>query len=68
MTSGDGAHGERGAPEERVAGGEGHRVQALYEREMRQEFAETQIITAWGHDAGVIHTRREVRLAVRASL
>ncbi|WP_043359068.1 TRAP transporter substrate-binding protein [Belnapia sp. F-4-1] len=36
-------------------------VQALYEREMRQEFAETQIITAWGHDAGVIHTRREVR-------
>ncbi len=36
-------------------------VQTLFEREMRAEFADTQIITAWGHDAGVIHTRREVR-------
>jgi TRAP-type C4-dicarboxylate transport system substrate-binding protein len=36
-------------------------VQALYEREMRSEFADTHVITAWGHDAGVVHTRREVR-------
>ncbi|MBL6458498.1 TRAP transporter substrate-binding protein [Belnapia sp. T6] len=36
-------------------------VQALYERRMRGEFADTHIITAWGHDAGVIHARREVK-------
>ncbi len=36
-------------------------VQTLFERRMRPEFAETHIITAWGHDAGVIHARREVK-------
>jgi len=36
-------------------------VQTLYERRMRAEFSETHLITAWGHDAGVIHARREVR-------
>ncbi|MCS6891145.1 MAG: TRAP transporter substrate-binding protein [Rhodovarius sp.] len=36
-------------------------VQTLFERRMREEFRETHIICAWGHDAGVIHARREVR-------
>jgi len=36
-------------------------VQELYETRFRQEFADTQILCAWAHDAGVIHARREVR-------
>jgi len=36
-------------------------VQTFYERRMRAEFSETHLITAWGHDAGVIHAKREVR-------
>ncbi|MCX7372153.1 MAG: TRAP transporter substrate-binding protein [Alphaproteobacteria bacterium] len=36
-------------------------VQTLFDRRMRQEYADTHIITAWGHDAGVVHARREVR-------
>lgn len=36
-------------------------VQELFERRMRDEFGETHIITAWGHDHGLIHSRREVR-------
>lgn len=36
-------------------------VQTLFERRMRQEFSETQILCAWGHDGGLIHARREVR-------
>ncbi len=36
-------------------------VQELYETRFRQEFADTQILCAWAHDAGVIHSRREVR-------
>jgi TRAP-type C4-dicarboxylate transport system substrate-binding protein len=36
-------------------------VQELYERRMREEFAETHIIVAWGHDRGQIHARREVK-------
>lgn len=36
-------------------------VQALVERRMQEEFRDVHLITAWGHDAGVIHSRREVR-------
>jgi len=36
-------------------------VQTLFERRMRSEYGDTHIIAAWGHDAGVIHSRREVR-------
>ncbi len=36
-------------------------VQTLFERRMRDEYRDTHIITAWGHDAGVVHARREVR-------
>ena len=36
-------------------------VQELYETRFRQEFADTQILCAWAHDAGVINSRREVR-------
>ena len=36
-------------------------VQELYERRMRDDFKEVHILTAWGHDAGLIHSRREVR-------
>lgn len=36
-------------------------TQELYETAFRNEFADTHIITAWAHDAGVIHARREVR-------
>ncbi len=36
-------------------------VQTLFERRMREEYAETHIITAWGHDGGLVHARREVR-------
>ena len=36
-------------------------VQALYERRMRDEFKDVHIITAWGHDGGLVHSRREVR-------
>lgn len=36
-------------------------VQALLERRMRDEFRDAHILCAWGHDAGVIHARREVR-------
>ena len=36
-------------------------VQALVERRMQEEFKDVHLITAWGHDAGVIHSRREVR-------
>jgi TRAP-type C4-dicarboxylate transport system substrate-binding protein len=35
---------------------------ALFDRHMRTtEFAETHIITAWAHDQGVIHAKREVK-------
>lgn len=33
----------------------------LFDRHMRGEFGETHIITAWGHDGGLIHARREVK-------
>lgn len=33
----------------------------LFDRHMRGEYADTHIITAWSHDAGLIHSRREVR-------
>lgn len=33
----------------------------LFDRHMRGEFGETHVITAWAHDAGVIHARREVK-------
>jgi len=36
-------------------------VQELYETRFRQEFADTHVLCAWAHDAGVIHSRREVR-------
>jgi TRAP-type transport system periplasmic protein len=36
-------------------------VQTLFERRMRDEYRDTHIIAAWGHAAGVIHARREVR-------
>ena len=36
-------------------------VQTLFERRMRDEYADTQILCAWGHDGGLIHSRREVR-------
>lgn len=36
-------------------------VQTLFERRMRDEYAGTQILCAWGHDGGLIHSRREVR-------
>ncbi len=36
-------------------------VQTLFERRMREEYRDTHVIAAWGHDAGVIHARREVR-------
>ncbi|MDN3566341.1 TRAP transporter substrate-binding protein [Paeniroseomonas aquatica] len=36
-------------------------VQTLVERRMQEEFKDVHLITAWGHDAGVIHSRREVR-------
>jgi TRAP-type C4-dicarboxylate transport system substrate-binding protein len=34
---------------------------ALFDRHMRGEFGETHIVTAWAHDHGVIHSRREVK-------
>jgi TRAP-type C4-dicarboxylate transport system substrate-binding protein len=34
---------------------------ALFDRHMRAEFGETHIVTAWAHDGGLIHARREVR-------
>lgn len=33
----------------------------LFDRHMRGEFGETHMITAWAHDHGLIHARREVR-------
>lgn len=33
----------------------------LFDRHMRDEFAETHILAAWAHDAGVIHSRRDVK-------
>lgn len=36
-------------------------VQQLCETRFRQEFADTHLICAWAHDAGVIHARREVK-------
>ncbi|MBB5690364.1 TRAP transporter substrate-binding protein [Roseomonas alkaliterrae] len=33
----------------------------LFDRHMRAEFGETHMITAWAHDHGLIHARREVR-------
>ena len=36
-------------------------VQELHDTRFRAEFAETQILCAWAHDAGVIHSRREVK-------
>ena len=33
----------------------------LFDRHMRPDFAETQILTAWAHDGGLIHARREVK-------
>jgi len=36
-------------------------VQELFDRRMREEYADTHIITAWGHDGGEIHSRREVK-------
>ncbi|MCW8084435.1 TRAP transporter substrate-binding protein [Sabulicella glaciei] len=36
-------------------------VQELYDTAFRNEFADTQILCAWAHDAGVIHSRREVK-------
>jgi TRAP-type C4-dicarboxylate transport system substrate-binding protein len=34
---------------------------ALFDRHMRGEFGETQVLCAWAHDGGLIHARREVR-------
>jgi TRAP-type C4-dicarboxylate transport system substrate-binding protein len=36
-------------------------VQELHDTRFRTEFADTQILCAWAHDAGVIHSRREVK-------
>jgi TRAP-type C4-dicarboxylate transport system substrate-binding protein len=36
-------------------------TQELFEKHMRDEFRETHIITAWAHDHGLVHARREVR-------
>lgn len=36
-------------------------VQTLFDRRMREEYRDTRILCAWGHDAGVVHARREVR-------
>ncbi|MBC7431384.1 MAG: TRAP transporter substrate-binding protein, partial [Rubritepida sp.] len=36
-------------------------VQTLFERRMREEYADSHIICAWGHDGGLVHARREVR-------
>jgi len=36
-------------------------VQTLFERRMRDEYADTHVICAWGHDGGLVHSRREVR-------
>ncbi len=36
-------------------------VQRFFERRLREEFADTHILCAWGHDHGVIHARRPVR-------
>ncbi|WP_207536692.1 TRAP transporter substrate-binding protein [Sabulicella rubraurantiaca] len=36
-------------------------VQELHDAVFRNEFADTQILCAWAHDAGVIHARREVK-------
>jgi TRAP-type C4-dicarboxylate transport system substrate-binding protein len=36
-------------------------TQELFDTVFRNEFADTQILCAWAHDAGVIHARREVR-------
>ncbi len=33
----------------------------LFDKHMRSEFQETHILTAWAHDGGSIHSRREVR-------
>ncbi len=36
-------------------------TQQLHDESFAREFGETHIITAWAHDAGVIHARREIR-------
>jgi TRAP-type C4-dicarboxylate transport system substrate-binding protein len=36
-------------------------VQELHDTRFKGEFADTQILCAWAHDAGVIHARREVK-------
>ncbi|MCS6855606.1 MAG: C4-dicarboxylate ABC transporter, partial [Elioraea sp.] len=36
-------------------------VQRFFDRRLREEFADTHILCAWGHDHGVIHARRPVR-------
>jgi TRAP-type C4-dicarboxylate transport system substrate-binding protein len=33
----------------------------LFEKHMRPDFAETHIVTAWAHDGGLIHAKREVK-------
>ncbi len=33
----------------------------LYDRHMREEFAETQVLALWAHDHGLIHAKREVK-------
>jgi len=33
----------------------------LFDKHMRGEYADTHIITAWAHDGGLIHAKREVR-------
>ena len=33
----------------------------MFDKHMRGEFQETHILTAWAHDGGSIHSRREVR-------
>ena len=36
-------------------------VQELFDLRMREEYRDAHILTAWGHDAGVLHARREIR-------
>ncbi len=36
-------------------------TQELFDTQFGREFQDTHVITAWAHDAGVIHARREVR-------
>jgi TRAP-type C4-dicarboxylate transport system substrate-binding protein len=36
-------------------------VQELHDTRFKGEFADTQILCAWAHDAGVVHSRREVK-------